>query len=72
MVAGVVDGILGILVSSLNLGTYDEIDSISQQFLGTSVGNPNVVGFFIVNMVAAVVLGIIFGIIIFLLLTRAG
>ena len=71
-VGGVVEAILQFLASSINLGKYSEIEDTSQRFLGTTAGNPNLVGYFIINTVAGVVLGIIFGIIIFLLLTRAG
>jgi hypothetical protein len=73
VVAGVVNSILEFLVSSINLGKFDDIESVSQQFLGTTAGNPNLVGWFILNMVVWIVFGgITFGIIIYLLMTRAG
>jgi hypothetical protein len=73
VVAGVVNSILEFLVSSINLGKFDDIESVSQQFLGTTAGNPNILGWFILNMVVWIVFGgITFGIIIYLLMTRAG
>jgi len=71
-VAGVGDVILGFLSSSIKLGKYDSIEYSSQQFFGTTPGNPNLVGLFILGILIYAVGGIILGIIIFLLLTRAG
>ena len=71
-VGGVIEAILQFLASAINLGTYSEIEDTSQRFLSTTAGNPNLVGYFIINTVVGVVLGIIFGILIFLLMTRAG
>ena len=70
VVTGVVNFIVEFLVSSIKLGTYDPIDSGSQQFLGTSAGNPNLVGISIISIVFGALVGIIYGITLFLLMTR--
>ena len=71
VVGNVVAFILNFLQPLINLG-FDIIDYNSQQILGTTAGNPNLVGYFILQIVGGVFQGIIFGIIIFLLMTRAG
>ncbi|MHA2105311.1 MAG: hypothetical protein ACW981_17930 [Candidatus Hodarchaeales archaeon] len=72
-VTSVFSFILQFLTSSINLGKYDPMDYNSQLFLGTSAGNPNLVGVLIVSIVTGILFtGIIFGIIIFLLMRMVG
>jgi hypothetical protein len=72
VVGGAVDIILKFLVSSINLGKFDDIDYASQQFLGTTAGNPNVIGIFVVGIISWAFLAIIYGIILYLMRTKAG
>jgi hypothetical protein len=73
VVGGAVDIILKYLVTSINLGTFDDIDYASQQFLGTTAGNANLMGVFIIGIVMWAFLGgLVYGVILFLLMTRAG
>ncbi|MHA2033154.1 MAG: hypothetical protein ACW99Q_27615 [Candidatus Kariarchaeaceae archaeon] len=75
VIAGVVGSsitaILIFLASSIKLGA-DLIEFVSHQFLGTTAGNPNLVGYFIFQILGGAILGIIFAITIFLLMTRVG
>ncbi|MHA1946820.1 MAG: hypothetical protein ACXAC6_16255 [Candidatus Hodarchaeales archaeon] len=75
-IAGVVATIvlfsLRLLTLAINLGTFDPLDFSSQTYLGTPAGNPNLIGVVIIDFVAAPLLGLVFGIILYLLMTRAG
>ncbi|MHA2052383.1 MAG: hypothetical protein ACW99F_02185 [Candidatus Hodarchaeales archaeon] len=71
IVGGAVDVILKFLVSVFNIGKFDDIDFVSQQFLSTTAGNPNVVGVFIIGIVSWAFVGLVYGIILYLLMTRA-
>ncbi|MHA2033152.1 MAG: hypothetical protein ACW99Q_27605 [Candidatus Kariarchaeaceae archaeon] len=54
-----------------NLGNYNHIDYASQQFFGTTEGNPDLLGFFVLSSLTSVVSLAILGIIFFLLRSRA-
>jgi hypothetical protein len=70
-VLGVFNTVLQFLFSAINVG-FDAIDYNSQQYLGTTAGNPNVVGILLISVVSSAFLGIVYGFIIFLLLKQAG
>jgi len=71
-ISGVVYVVLQFLLTSMNIGTLDDIEADSQFIFGTTAGNPNVVGYVIFNIVVWILFGIIIGSIIFVLMTRAG
>ncbi|MHA2033153.1 MAG: hypothetical protein ACW99Q_27610 [Candidatus Kariarchaeaceae archaeon] len=72
VVASVISYILQSLASSINLGKYDNMDFSSQLFLGTPAGSPDLVGMFGVSIMSGVITGLLYGIIIFLLRSKAG
>lgn len=72
VIGGTVDVVLKFLASSINLGKFDDIDFVSQQYLGTIAGNPNVVGVFIIGIISWAFLGIAYSTILYLLMTRSG
>ena len=72
VVANVLYFLLLLFPPWFNLGNYNHIDYVSQQFLGTTAGNPDLVVFLITSFVTSLVSFIIFGIIMFLLRSRAG
>ncbi len=71
VVVNVLYFLLLLLPPWLNLGNYNHIDYASQTFFDTSAGNPDIVGFLIVSSVTSLVSLTIFGIVIFLLRSRA-
>ncbi|MHA2052382.1 MAG: hypothetical protein ACW99F_02180 [Candidatus Hodarchaeales archaeon] len=70
--SSVVNLILLLSSSLINLSKYDHIEYFSQQFLGTTEGNPDLVGYFIISSIVGVLGMIVLGIIIHLLITKAG
>jgi hypothetical protein len=70
--SSVVNIILMLLFSVINLGKYDHLEYFSQQNLGTTAGNPDIVGYFIISTIVGVFGMIVLGIIIHLLMTKAG
>ncbi|MFW9778701.1 MAG: hypothetical protein ACFFE8_07575 [Candidatus Heimdallarchaeota archaeon] len=71
-IGGAVDIILKFVVTTFNIGKFDDIAFASQQFFGTASGSPNIVGVFGMGIVMWAFVGLIFGGILYLLLTRAG
>ncbi|MFW9855044.1 MAG: hypothetical protein ACFFFG_08275 [Candidatus Thorarchaeota archaeon] len=71
-IGGAVDIILKFLLTTFNIGKFDDIDFVSQMSFGTAPGNPNVIGVFGMGIVMWAFVGLIFGGTLYLLLTRAG
>ncbi|MFW9855042.1 MAG: hypothetical protein ACFFFG_08265 [Candidatus Thorarchaeota archaeon] len=72
VVSSIVNLILHLLTSVINLGKYNHIDFYSHRFLGTPMGNPDLVGFYFISAIFGVVNGVMLVIILFLLISKAG